>query len=91
MQELVPQRQRGNKTKATHARENTRGGDEPATCQVEANEGAEEGSIEMGLLGWDQNRIFVDLRGEPSDGSKGSGNQRVVVVRMVRRVGGSGG
>lgn len=45
----------------------------------------------MGLLGWDQNRIFVDLRGEPSDGSKGSGNQRVVVVRMVRRVGGSGG
>jgi len=57
-----------------------RGNAEPATSQVEANERAEEGSVEMGLGGGDKNRIFGEEGGESSDG-----DQRVVRA-VVRRV-----
>jgi len=80
IQKVVPQGQGGNERKGTHARESVRSNAEPARSQVEANESAEEGSVEMGLGGGGQNRIFGEEGGESSDG-----DQRVVeaVVRKV--------
>lgn len=57
-----------------------RGNAEPATSQVEPNECAEEGSVEMGLHGGNQNRIFGEEGEESSDA-----DQRVVGT-AVRRV-----